>query len=114
MVNERDGLRGLVVLTGAMFCQVILGGMSLSSGIFYVMYREAFNSSPVVTSWLCSLPLTAWFMSGELLYISYMLCPGFFQRCYYLACLAYAINRFINDPVIFLWTAISCTPDKGI
>ena len=38
MTNQKDGLQGLVVLTGALLCQVILGGVSLSSGIFYVMY----------------------------------------------------------------------------
>ena len=65
METQKDSLQGVVILIGALLCQVILGGLTLTGGIFYVIYREAFNSSPVVTSWLCSLPMTLWMMSGN-------------------------------------------------
>ena len=66
MTTQKDGVQGLVILLAAVLCQVILGGITLSGGLFYVLYREAFDSSPVVTSWLCSLPITLWFMSSKL------------------------------------------------
>lgn len=66
MTTQKDGVQGLVILLAAVLCQVILGGITLSGGLFYVLYREAFDSSPVVTSWLCSLPITLWFMSTPL------------------------------------------------
>ena len=65
METQKDSLQGVVILIGALLCQVILGELTLTGGIFYVIYREAFNSSPVVTSWLCSLPMTLWMMSGN-------------------------------------------------
>ena len=64
MATKKDGLQAIVVLIGALFSQFILGGVTLSSGIFYVMFKKALNSSLVVTSWLCSLPMTLWFTAG--------------------------------------------------
>ena len=91
MTNQKDGLQGLVVLTGALLCQLIVGGISLSSGIFYVMYREAFNSTPVVTSWLCSLPATLWFMSG--IFVYYYIYPKY-RNC--LPNLSYTSNKIVQ------------------
>ena len=72
METQKDSLQGVIILICALLCQVILGGITLSGGIFYVIYREAFNSSPVVTSWLCSLPMTLWLMSGKIVFFIFV------------------------------------------
>ena len=65
--KRKDSLQGLVVLIGALLCQIFIGGITLSNGIFYTLYRDAFpDTSSVVASLLCSLPLTLWFMAGTL------------------------------------------------
>ena len=73
MASQKDSLQGVIILLGALLCQIVLGGLTLCGGIFYVIYREAFNSSPVVTSWLCSLPMTLWLMSGNRSLLSVLL-----------------------------------------
>ena len=72
METQKDSLQGVIILISALLCQLILGGITLSGGIFYVIYREAFNSSPVVTSWLCSLPMTLWLLSGKTVFFVFV------------------------------------------
>lgn len=60
---RRDGGWGWLVLFAVFCSQTILGGVCLSGGLFYVIFMDALGSSPVETSWLCSLPITLWFIA---------------------------------------------------
>ncbi|XP_045173037.2 monocarboxylate transporter 13-like [Mercenaria mercenaria] len=58
---RKDGGWSWFVLFSVMCSQTILGGICFSSGLFYVIFKDAFNSEPVEISWLCSLPMTFWY-----------------------------------------------------
>lgn len=60
---RKDGGWAWCILLSVICCQTILGGVIFSSGIFYVIFKEALNSDPVVISWLCSLPMTMWYFA---------------------------------------------------
>ncbi|XP_045171728.2 monocarboxylate transporter 13-like isoform X1 [Mercenaria mercenaria] len=60
---KRDSAWSWLVLFCVLCCQIVLGGVCLSGGLFYVIFKNVFSSDPVETSWLCSLPITMWFIS---------------------------------------------------
>ncbi|XP_053374911.1 monocarboxylate transporter 13-like [Mercenaria mercenaria] len=60
---RKDGGWGWMVLLTVLCCQTILGGICFSSGLFYIIFMDAFNSDPVETSWLCSLPMSFWYFA---------------------------------------------------
>ncbi|XP_060585507.1 monocarboxylate transporter 12-like [Ruditapes philippinarum] len=63
---KRDSGWSWLVLFCVVCCQVVLGGICLSGGIFYIEFTNAFGDKPVETSWLCSLPITMWFISSPI------------------------------------------------
>ncbi|XP_045173044.1 monocarboxylate transporter 13-like isoform X3 [Mercenaria mercenaria] len=61
---QRDRGWAWIVLVCVICSQIILGGVCFSSGIFYMIFMDVFPSDPIGVSWLCSLPITMWFISA--------------------------------------------------
>ena len=60
---RKDSFASWLVLFCVFCSQLMLGGICLNGGLFYIIFRETFGSSAVATSWLCSLPITLWFFA---------------------------------------------------
>ncbi|XP_053375155.1 monocarboxylate transporter 13-like isoform X2 [Mercenaria mercenaria] len=61
---QKDRGWALIVLFCVICSQLILGGFCFSGGIFYMIFMDVFPSDPIGVSWLCSLPITMWFISA--------------------------------------------------
>ncbi|XP_045174009.2 monocarboxylate transporter 13-like [Mercenaria mercenaria] len=64
MELKRDSTWSWLVLFCVLCCQIVLGGICLSGGLFFIIFTNAFSVNPVENSWLCSLPITMWFISS--------------------------------------------------
>ncbi|XP_053375156.1 monocarboxylate transporter 13-like isoform X4 [Mercenaria mercenaria] len=63
---QKDRGWALIVLFCVICSQLILGGFCFSGGIFYMIFMDVFPSDPIGVSWLCSLPITMWFISAPI------------------------------------------------
>ncbi|XP_045170661.2 monocarboxylate transporter 13-like [Mercenaria mercenaria] len=63
---KRDSAWSWLVLLCVLCCQIVLGGICLSGGLFFVIFTDAFDTSPAEAAWLCSLPITMWFISSPI------------------------------------------------
>ncbi|XP_053375143.1 monocarboxylate transporter 6-like isoform X4 [Mercenaria mercenaria] len=61
---QRDSGWAWIVLVCVICSQIILGGVCISGGIFYMIFMDVFPPDPIAVSWLCSLPITLWFISS--------------------------------------------------
>ncbi|KAL4223142.1 hypothetical protein ACF0H5_016614 [Mactra antiquata] len=65
--NKADEPWSFVVALASFIGQAILGGYVYTNGIFYTIFKREFpDASEVAVSWLCSLPITLWFIMGPL------------------------------------------------
>ncbi|XP_045174007.2 monocarboxylate transporter 13-like [Mercenaria mercenaria] len=63
---KRDSTWSWLVLFCVLCCQIVLGGICLSGGLFFVIFTDAFDVSPAEAAWLCSFPITMWFISSPI------------------------------------------------
>ncbi|XP_053375602.1 monocarboxylate transporter 4-like [Mercenaria mercenaria] len=62
-----DGPWSIAVALASFLAQGILGGHVYTTGIFYTIFKQQYpGASEVAISWMCTLPLTLWFIVGPL------------------------------------------------
>lgn len=60
-----DSRWSIAVAVVSLLAQALMGGYVYTGGIYYTILSKEFpDSSPVFVSWLCSLPLTLWFLGS--------------------------------------------------
>ncbi|XP_060585505.1 monocarboxylate transporter 13-like [Ruditapes philippinarum] len=60
----RDSAWSWLVLFCVLCCQILLGGICLLGGMYYIVFTNALGENPVEISWLCSLPASMWFLAS--------------------------------------------------
>ncbi|XP_053374912.1 monocarboxylate transporter 13-like [Mercenaria mercenaria] len=63
---KRDSTWSWLVLFCVLCCQIVLGGICLSGILFLVIFTDVIDVSPAEAAWLCSLPVTIWFISSPI------------------------------------------------
>ncbi|XP_052797338.1 monocarboxylate transporter 13-like [Mya arenaria] len=62
-----DSHWSFAIALASFLAQAILGGHVYTTGIFYTVFREQFpEAREVAVSWLCSMPITLWFVGSPL------------------------------------------------
>ena len=62
--TQKDSLRSLVVAIACCVGNFLAIGLSYSAGVYYVVFRDAFQVSPSTVSWISSINLGCTNMFG--------------------------------------------------